>query len=161
MEKKWDLNGLKEVYALIRNKYSLPSFEQLNEDFQIEKITIFETELLLKEIRVSMTNKFFNYLRFLESIINPANASMFVFAMAKTINDKDKEKLIKVYKQLSRLEVDFIDLDLEYSENKEAEAIKRYYILWQDIKKDIFEIVELIKKNWDNKVEDKGKGYYG
>jgi len=27
--------------------------------------------------------------------------------------------------------------------------------------KDIFEIVEIIKKNWDNKVEDNGKGYYG
>jgi hypothetical protein len=161
MENKWNLDKLKEFYKINQDKYSLPSFESLNEDFQIEKISSLETELILKEIRVCISNKFFNYLRFLESLINPANASMFVFAMAKTIADKDKEKLIKLYKQLSKLEVDFIDLDLEYSEKKEAEAIKEYYRLWQEIKKDIFEIVEIIKKNWDNKVEDNGKGYYG
>jgi hypothetical protein len=158
---KWDLGDLKEGYKIFQSKYSLPSFEQLNEDFQIEKVTIVETELLLKEIRVCMTNKFFNYLRFLESLINPTNASMFVFAMAKTIEAKDRESVVKLYKQLSRLEVDFIDLDLEYSEKKEAEAVKCYYKLWQEMKKELFSIVEVIKKNWDNKVEDNGKGYYG
>jgi hypothetical protein len=161
MEKKWDLAQLKEIYATVQVKYLLPPFEKLNEDFQIEKITIFETELILKEVRVCITNKFFNYLRFLESLINPSNGSMFVFAMAKTITTKDKEKLIKLYKQLSRLEVDFIDLDLEYSEKKEAETIKEYYSLWQTMKKELFSIVEIIKNNWDNKVEDNGNGYYG
>jgi hypothetical protein len=161
MEKKWDLDQLKETYQIVREKYSLPSFTELNEDFQIEKITLFETELLLKEVRVCITNKFFNYLRFLESLINPANAAMFVFAMAKTITDKDKEKLIKLYKQLSRLEVDFLDLDFEYSEKNEAEAIKKYYQLWQEIKKELSFIVEVIKKNWDVNPEDNGKGYYG
>jgi len=135
MENKWNLDKLKEFYKINQDKYSLPSFESLNEDFQIEKISSLETELILKEIRVCISNKFFNYLRFLESLINPANASMFVFAMAKTIADKDKEKLIKLYKQLSKLEVDFIDLDLEYSEKKEAEAIKEYYRLWQEIER--------------------------
>jgi 3-dehydroquinate dehydratase len=158
---KWGLNDLKEVYKILQSRYSLPSFTELNKDFQIEKVTMIETELLLKEIRVCITNKFFSYLRFLESIINPANASMFVFAMAKTIEGKDKEKVITLYKQLSRLEVDFIDLDLEYSEQKEADAVKNYYQLWQEMKKELFSIVEVIKKNWDNKVEDNGKGYYG
>jgi hypothetical protein len=161
MEKKWDLDNLKEAYSLFQKKYSLPSFEEMNKDFQIEKVTILETDLLLKEIRVCITNKFFNYLRFLESLINPANASMFVFAMAKSVLDKDKEKLIKLYKQLSRLEVDFIELDLEYFENKEAESIKKYYQLWQEMKKELFSIVEIIKKNWDTNPEDNGKGYYG
>jgi hypothetical protein len=161
MTEKWDLEKLKENYKILQEKYSLPAFEQLNEDFQIEKVAILETEMLLKEVRICITNKFFNYLRFLESLINPSNASMFVFAMAKTIEEKDRESLVKLYKQLSRLEVDFIDLDLQYSEKKEAEAVKSYYKLWQEIKKELFSIIEIIKKNWDNKVEDNGKGYYG
>jgi hypothetical protein len=52
-------------------------------------------------------------------------------------------------------------LDVEYSEKKEAEAIKKYYEMWQDIKKEFLEIVEVIKKNWDTKIEDNGKGYFG
>jgi len=161
METKWDLEQLKENYKLVQLKYSLPSFEQMNECFQIEKITALETDLLLKEIRVCISNKFFSYLRFLESLINPTNASMFIFAMAKTVEPKDKENLIKLYKQLSKLEVDFIYLDLDYSEQKEAEAIKEYYTLWQEIKGDLIKIVDIIKNNWDNKVEDNKNGYYG
>jgi hypothetical protein len=52
-------------------------------------------------------------------------------------------------------------LDLKYSEEAEAEAIKKYYELWQNIKKELLEIIEVIKKNWDNKLEDNGKGYFG
>jgi len=160
MVDKWSLEKVKENYQILQEKYSLPSFDDLNKDFQIEKVTLFETDLLLKEIRVCISNKFFNYLRFLESLINPSNASMFIFAMAKSL-DKDKEKLIKLNKQLSVLEIDFIDLDLGYSESKEADSIKKYYLLWQDVQKDLLEILGVIKKNWDNKAEDNSKGYYG
>jgi hypothetical protein len=161
MAENWNLEKLKVNYKILQEKYFLPTFEQLNEDFQIEKITLFETELLLKEIRTCITNKFFNYLRFLESMINPANASMFVFAMAKTVDEKDREKLIKLYKEFSRLEVDLVDLDLQYLEEKEADTIKKYYPLWQEMKKELFAILDIIKKNWDAKKEDNGKGYYG
>lgn len=161
MAKELDLTTLKEKYEFFKQKYNLPNFEPLNEDFQIERITEIETEFILKEIRKYILDKFFNYLRFLESILTPSNAPMFVFAMTKTLGIPEREKLIEIYKKIAKLEVEVIKLDLIYSEESEAKAIREYFELWQETKKELFEIVEFMGKNWDNKIEDNGKGYFG
>ena len=161
MEKKFDLDQLKKSYESLQEKYELPPFKSLNEEFHIEKIAESETEFILREIRICITEKFFNYIRFIESILNPSESPMFVFAITKTLGIKEREKLIELYKKLAKVDIDLIELDLEYSEEKEAKSIREYYPMWQEIKKDFIEIVNVIKKNWDNKIEDKGKSYFG
>lgn len=161
MEDHNDLEKLKEKYKLLKEKYSLPDFKELNENFQIEKIAEIETEFILKEVRRFMTDKFFNYLRFIESLINPTNAPMFVFAIAKTLGVGEREKLVEIYKKITKIELDLIDFDLYYSEEKEAESIKNYWTFWNEIKKQLFDVIEVVRKNLDNKQEDNGKGYFG
>ncbi len=159
MEKYSDLKKLKENYEFFREKYNLPFFEKINEDFQVEKISEYETDFVLREIRENITTKFLNYIRFVESLINPSNGPMFMFAIIKTLGIKEREKLSELYKKIAKADIDLIELDLEYSEEKEADAIKKYYEMWQDIKKELLEIVSVIKKNWDVK-EENGKGNY-
>jgi hypothetical protein len=161
MDKKSDLAKLKEDYKKLQEKYNLPSFEKLNEDFQIEKVAESETDFILREVRRCITDKFFNYLRFIESILTPNNVPMFVFGIIKTLGTREKEKLAELYKKIARVDIDLIELDLQDSEEKEANSIKSYYELWQDIKKELILIVGVIKKNWDVKIEDNGKGYFG
>jgi hypothetical protein len=161
MEKEFNLARLKREYRILQEKHNLPSFEKLNEEFQIEKAAENETDFILREIRRYVTDKFFNYLRFIESILTPTNAPMFVFAITKTIGVKEREKMIELYKKIAKIDVDLIELDLEYSEEKEANSIRKYSEMWQEVKKELLELVEVIKKNWDNKIEDNGKGYFG
>jgi hypothetical protein len=161
MAEEFNLTKLKETYEKLKLKYNLPLFKDMNENFQIEKITESETEFILREVRKYITDKFFSYLRFLESILTPTNAPMFVFAITKTLGVEEREKLIELYKKIAKVELEVIGLDLIYSEQEEAEAIKKYYELWQGIKNKLLEVVEVIKKNWDNKIEDNGKGYFG
>ena len=161
MSEKFDLDKLKKDYKILQEKYNLPSFDRLNEDFQVEKATEYETDFVLREIRRYVTDKFFNYLRFIESILTPNNSPMFVFAITKTLGIKEREKLIELYKKIAKVDVDLIELDIEYSEEKEADSIKRYYEMWKGIKNELLEIVDVIKKNWDTKIEDNSKGYFG
>ena len=60
-----------------------------------------------------------------------------------------------------RLEEAVIELDIQFSEQKEAQFIKESYKIWQDIKEDMLKIIEMIKNNWDNKNETDSKGYFG
>ena len=53
-----------------------------------------------------------------------------------------------------------IELDLYFSEEKEALFIIESYNLWQKIKKDMLEIIDRIKFNWDNKSENNTKAYF-
>ena len=58
-------------------------------------------------------------------------------------------------------EVKFIEIDLEFNEEKEAQLIRDSYRFWQDAKKDMLKILEKINKKWDDKSETNNKGYYG
>ncbi|HEB47054.1 MAG TPA: hypothetical protein ENI22_01130 [Candidatus Pacearchaeota archaeon] len=160
-KKEFSLNEVKKNYEKFQIKYNLPSFEKLNEDFQIEKIAENETDYLLREVKKAMADKFYNYLRFTETLLNPVNAPLFVFSIIKSIDAEKKKKLNEIYKKLAKNEIRIIEVDLIYSEKKEAEFIKESYKLWQEIKEELMDIIKNVKGNWDNKLEGKRKGYFG
>jgi len=160
-KEKSNLEELKKNYQVIQKKYNLPDFARLNEDFQIEKVSELETDNLIREIRKFMADKFSSYLRFVETILHPVNAPMFVFSVVKLIGNDEKDRLNEVYKKLVKIEIRLIDLDIEFNEKKEAEFVKDSYELWQNIKKDILQVLDTIKKNWNNKTESNNKDYFG
>jgi hypothetical protein len=161
MKKESNLEDLKKDYLSIQKKYNLPEFSDMNKDFHIEKACEAETDYLIREVRRFIADKFSNYLRFIETILNPVNAPMSIFSIIKTINAEEKKKLTEIYKDLIKSEVRVIELDIEFSEEKEADFIREVYELWQKIKKDLLDVIDVIKKNWDNKLDVNGKGYFG
>jgi len=160
-ESEEGLKLLKKNYEFLAKKYNLPSFDKLNEDFQIERISEYETDLILKEIRKFIGEKFSTYLRFLENLLNPVNVPIFVFSMVKNLDNSDKKKINELYKKLAMLEVFILELDIQYSEKKEVKFLKESFEVWNDIKKDLLILVEKMKKDWDVKQEFNGKNYFG
>jgi hypothetical protein len=155
------LEKLKEDYKKIQKTYNLPDFVKLNSEFSIEKIAETETDFLVREVARIMAEKFSSYLRFVELILNPANSPMFIFSLIKAMGEDEKKKFSEIYKKLARIELDLIELDFEFSEQKEADFINNSYKVWTIMKKDSLEIIEKIKSNWDNKNENNNKGYFG
>ena len=160
MTEKSKLKKLKEEYSKIQEKYGLPNFSKLNEDFRIEKTAQTETDFLVREIRESIGETLENFLRFVEAILNPVNVPMFLFPIIKSLNVEEKNKLSEIYKKLSKLEIDSMKL-IDYSEKKEAEFIKNSYKIWQEIKKDFVKIIEAVENKTEAKVEKSEKGYFG
>lgn len=156
-----NLQELKNDYKSIEEKYNLPTFEELNKDFYVEKISEIETDYLIREIRKLMTDRFANYLRFVETFLHPANAPMFVMSIAKLITSDERKKLFDIYGKLAKSEMKIVELDLEFSEEKEADFLKDSFKLWQEIKKELLVFVKKIEDNWDSKPEVNGKNYFG
>ena len=152
---------MKENYAKIQEIHNLPDFNLLNSDFSIEKLAEIETDFLIREVVKSMADKFSSYLRFVEVLINPANAQMFVFSIVKTLDVEEKNKLSEIYKELAKIELNLIELDVEFSEKKDADFIKNSYEIWNNLKKDLLNILGKIKLNWNKKNESNSKGYFG
>ena len=144
------LAKLKKDYKKLQEKYKLPSFEELNEDFGIEKATE-ETDILIREVRKQISEKTFSYLRFVETLINPVNAPMSIFTITKSLGIEEKNKLTEIYKKLVKSEVQMVSVDIDFSEKKEAEFIKEAYKIWKEIKKDFLEVMQGVEKNWENK----------
>jgi hypothetical protein len=160
-EKDCKLEELKENYKKIEKEYNLPSFNELNKEFSIEKVSEIETDFLIREIGRVMAEKLSNYLRFVEMILNPVNAPMFIFSLVKSLGEDERRILSNIYKDLTKIELNLIELDVSFSEKKEADFINNSYKTWMNIKKDLLIIIEKIKSSLDNRYENSNKGYFG
>ena len=155
------IEKLKEDYEKLQKKHKLPSFKELNEDFHIEKIAESETEILIREVRKFIGDKLANYMRFIENLLNPVNVPMFFFSFIKMMDADDKKRLSEIYKELMKFEIKFIEIDLDFNEEKEAKLITDSCEFWKTAKKDMLKIIGKINGRWDDKYEANNKGYFG
>ncbi len=160
-KEKSSLENLKKDYLVLQKRYKLPSFQEINEEFDIEKVAENETECLLREIRKSVMEKIIAYLRFIEMLLNPSNAPLFFFALVKGLTSQDKRILEKLYDKLGSLEIEVIELDCNYSEKDEADFIKKLFTEWKSVKDDMLKLVEVLRRNWNQKSGKNDKGYLG
>ena len=155
------LEDLKKEYEVLRKKHDLPDFSELNKLFDIEEIDV-ETELLLRKVRRTISEKTSGYLRFIETILNPSNAPIFFFRIVKKLDSEDKEFLTRIYDILGNFEIKLIGLELDYSEEKEAEFIKDLFNIFNnEIRGKFLEIIKKLENdNGDKKKENNGS-YFG
>ena len=159
MENEFNLNKLKQEYGKFKEKYNLPEFFEMNRVFDIEEIDI-ETDFLLRKIRRVVSERILGYLRFIEIILNPSNAPMFIFKLLKKINEEDKKQLSEIYEILGGFELEVVKLDLDYNEVKEAEFIKKIYNLFNnETSKSLLNIIEKMSNNNEEKRER--SSYFG
>jgi len=156
----FELKDLRENYSVLAEKYKLPSFSDLNEAFEIEKIER-ESDCLLREIRKTMMEKIVRYIHFIEMMINPSQAPPMFMVFVKSIEKKDKEALESVYKSFIELELISLRIDIDYSEEKESEAIIRLLKAWNENKKNMNSIIDIMERNWKGSSSKKEKGYFG
>ncbi len=152
---------LKKEYEKLRVKYNLPEYKLINEEFDIEKLQDHETETLLREIRKIMMDKVIAYLRFIEMLLNPANAPMFFFGLLKQLETADRKVLEETYAKLGKLEVEVINVDNDYSEAKEAGFILHLSDEWKLVKKNMGKISRFLIQAWEKKTGEKDRGYLG
>jgi len=159
MEDEFNLNKLKQEYVKFKEKYNLPEFSEMNRVFDIEEIEV-ETDFLLRKIRRIVSDRISGYLRFIEVILNPSNAPIFIFKLIKKINEEDKKQLSDVYGILGGCELEVVKLDLNYNEVKEAEFIKKMYnLLNNELSRNLLNVIEKMGNNNKDK-EEKDKGSY-
>ena len=160
MPKDHPIQELKKNYNQLKIKHSLPEFTELNKLFDIEDTEI-ETEFLLKKIRRTISEKIAGYLRFIDVILNPSNAPIFFFKLAKRLDSKDMQTLKNIYENLGKFEIRTICLDIDYSEKNDAEFIKDIFNTFnKEIKKDFIVIIEKLNTEEENSKKINGS-YFG
>src|SRR3990172_4280992 len=145
------LEKLKKEYKKVQDKHKLPSFEKLNEDFHIEKAAEVESDFLIREVRKLVSEKPYNYLRFVETLINPVNAPFSILSVIQTLGQEEKDKLTEIYKKLVKNEVHLIEAEINFSEEREAEFIRSTWKMWQEIKKEFADVFKKVNESWENK----------
>ena len=155
------LAKLKNDYEKLGEKYKLPGFNELNAEFEIEKLQDRETDFLLRQVRRAMIEKTAVVLRFLEVLVNPTEAQtqLYIFSVLKSISAEMKATIEKVYKELTVIELSSLSLDIDYDEKEEVKFIKDMAGKWPAIKKGLKEITKKLAVVWTH--EKMHDNYFG
>lgn len=146
MEKDTCLGHFKKQYEPLRKKYKLPGFDELNREFEIEKVQERETDFILREIRKGIGEKIGAFLRFFEAVLNPVVAPAFILSALKNFSNSDKEAIKDNYQSLVEIELKSIKLDIDYNEKEEAQFILRTLKTWQSIKPSLKSVMDSLSK---------------
>jgi hypothetical protein len=154
-----EIKDLKKEYEILEKKYKLPSFKELNENFEIDKIDK-ESETIIRIIRKAIMEKLINSINFLEFLVNPVNAPRMYMNYLKNISVEDKEDIDEIYSSFAELSLSSLDLEVDYSEKNEAELIIKVNELWNKKKQKFKKILANIKNPKITSVR-KEKSYFG
>ncbi len=148
-------------YAELKKDHTLPDFEILIQDFDIEKIADKETIFLAREIRKTINEKIIAYIHLFETLTNPGGSPMFVFKILKNISEDEKEQIQEFYKVLSKTQIEIMKLDTIYSEKNEIKFINKTFKIWQEMKTKIYALFESFETNFENGDISKERSYFG
>lgn len=160
MEEEKEDNDFEEEFLKLKEKYELPSFEKLCEDFDIEKLSEKDSMFLLRDIRRTMNEKLTAYVNLLENLINPTAPPIFVFSILRGIDNKDRTLMRDVYKSLAGTQLKVMRLDTQYNEAEEAKFILESFKVWQTMKPKLLKLIEGFKDNFEKDVESKKTSYF-
>ncbi len=152
------LSRLKKEYGVLQKKYKLPGFSELNDDFDIEKLQDKETEHLLRLVRFVMVEKLANIVRFLEVMLNPTEGPtpLFMMAVFKSVTPSSRNEMEALYKELSKIELASLSLDIHHEEKEEAKFILEVSKVWAKEKLKLKAITQKLGMTWTGASLDRG-----
>ena len=154
------IKQIKQEYEKLKQKYNLPEFQQLAEDFDIEKILEKQTSFLLREIRRMISEKIYAYIHLFETFLNPATPPMFIFTILKNLNEQEKETIKEIYKKLAKLQLQAVKLDTIYNEKNEADFIIKASQEWSEVKQKSHNLFEQFESRFEENNNSKTRGYF-
>lgn len=153
--------NIKEEYERFVKKYNLPSYEKLDNEFELLYFTnIIEISHLLRFVRRRINDRIAAFTALLHGFLQPNPGSLINLEEANFLNEDEKKKVLVLIKELMDLERKNSLLDINFDEKKDAEFIKEAVNKWFELKKEIFKILNKVKNGWEAKVKEEGKEHY-
>jgi len=151
--------NIKKKYEMVRNKYKLPEFSKADSVFEIS--TIENPKFLSREIRRKIAEKLEIYSKSIEGILYPETTLNNLYE-SKFFNDKDKEWIFKLYKELMALQKKAQIVSTLENEKEDSEFIKDVFNKWEKINSKIKMIFEKLKDAWEKDIDIKEQlEYFG
>jgi len=157
------IEDLKKKYEVLRKKYNLPRYKDLDDEFELFYIgKIQEINNVLGFIRRRICDKIGWYLGYLQSILNPNPSSLINIQESKFL-EEDKEKIIKLLRELVQITSFSVLRELEKKENLEAEFIRFSFEKWLKIKEELIFLIKKVVEKWkkEEKKDTKKEKYFG
>ena len=163
MAKKQEITA---EYNLLKEKYGLPDFDKLNDEFEIYNNFIGATdipEFLLRNIRRRMVEKFYSWINYLHNFIFANQQSLILMNEYQQFSDEEREEIIMIINKIMFINRLSVKLEVHHKEEEDALFIKKYFDEWPMLKEQLMQITSKNIEGWQNSLtpkEEKSKDFF-
>jgi hypothetical protein len=151
---------VKAEYEKIAKKYKLPSYDEVNNELEISDIEA--EEFLLRHVRKKISERIEAMASVIGSILQPSADSLADMHECRFFDDKDKGKIVDIYKKLMTFDRIAIEADIKQEEAADAALIADFFKELPGIKKQILPFMEKMKTCWKKETEiEENLEYFG
>lgn len=139
------MTEIKSKYNMLKSKYNLPEYDDLDHVFEVSLID--NENFILREIRKIIIGKIKNFTDILEDIIHP-NSTVSAYHECRFFTEDEKKKLYDLYGKLMGVIRTSNMLEVDSSDELEARFIVESYNTWPLMKKDLVVIMKKLRDCW-------------
>ncbi|HSU73218.1 MAG TPA: hypothetical protein VLJ21_05215 [Candidatus Binatia bacterium] len=151
---------LRDAYEQARKKYNLPSFNELDREFEIASIEVEENAL--REIRHRIHDRIEFGAGILDTICQPDPNSVRSMMECSFFGDTEKRKAYELSQKLAALWRSLTEAELLNDDKSDAEFIKHAFKEWQLFKEPLVTFVRKMRDSWKGTQTSKEElGYLG
>ena len=143
--------NIKDNYNVLKKKYSLPEFEMLNQEFDIEEISA-ESTLVLQKIRLRIYEKMDYYAKLFESILQPESSLADLYE-AHYIEEDIKNSAYSLFKSLVHILRSSNLVAISNKEEDNAKFIKDSLQEWNSIKPEVQSHIKRLIGLWEKETD--------
>lgn len=151
-----NLVKLKREFEKVRKQYSLPTFEELDNEFDIRKIDF--DLFIVKEIRRSIIHKLSGIAELFEPVLNPSE-NLHSAVESKIFEKTEVDDMYSYYRKVWHYVHKGITASL-MSEDEEATYIKEIWKIWPEIKKTALKYSQKLTEGWAREDKEKSSDHY-
>jgi len=152
---------LQEEYEILRKKYNLPSYKELDEEYELLYFqSVLEIKYPLRFIRRRIIDKVNGFIHFFQNILHPINSNLISLEESSFLTEEEKQGVVHLVKNLLILERESLLLDIDHQEKKDAEFIQRAHKQWLGYKHNVLEYISKIKEGWKKETRTNPDNHY-
>lgn len=143
---------IEKTYEFLRKKHNLPTFKEIDEEFEIS--TIESDKFLLREIRRKISERLEELCTLLEEILQPDTNVSFMYESG-VFDEEEKKQVFNLYKKLMYLKRMCNEASITNNEQLDAEFINKIFSSWAEIKKETSSLMKKLRDSWLEDIETK------
>ena len=144
---------IKEEYDELRKKYKLPSFDEVNYEFEISTLDVNKIPSLSRGILRAICNKMGLFLNYVEPVISPNPQGLHGYIEIQNTTNDEKKEIFEFYKDLSKKYHKAYSTELTEKEEEIIKEIKNVLKYWDSVRVRFKKISEVINKAWEKELE--------
>jgi hypothetical protein len=140
---------IKTTYTALAKQHKLPSYEELNKQFDIDTIDP-ESKHLEKEVAKKIFERIELFKKILESAMQP-DVSILSMQESEYLTESDHETIADILRRLMLLDRTLLIAELQNDEALYADFIHQAAAEWPRIKKELAPIIGHMQQGWSTK----------